>query len=269
MSSRRPVLRRMLQFSLRTFLVLLTAGCIWLGLKTEKVRRQRYLVRMVNNLGGELAYDYQYQWGPVQLGTPPTPPGPKLLRSVLGDDYFADLVSVQVKNVAEQDIARIAKQKSLRHLSVSSGVGDESLESISRLRHLERLELYGGRFTGAGFDRLSALPKLRALVIGNMGLSEESARSIGRLVHLEQLSLEHTRLASKHLKCLTGLRNLTSLDLSGTLVGDEGLTALYELKQLKTVRLDGTMVTARGIKKLQAALPDAEVSSVVVGHGIF
>ena len=269
MSGSRPTKRRVLQFSLRTFLVLLTAGCIWLGLKTEKVRKQRQLVRMVKSSAGEIEYDYQYEQSPYQASSPTPPPGPKLLRMVLGDDYFTDLVSVSIKNVAEQDVARIAKQKTLRHLSVSGGVGDESLESISQLSRLERLELYGGRFSGAGIDRLAKLARLRSLVIGDTGLSEDAARSIGRLTKLEQLSLQNTRLASRQVQHLKGLHNLTSLDLSGTLVGDEGLAALYDLKGLKVVRLDGTMATAKGIEKLQAALPSTQISSMVVGHGFF
>ena len=247
----------------------MTAGCIWLGLKTERVRKQRQTVFLVKSFGGETAYDYQYAQSPYQTGGPNPPPGPKLLRALLGDDYFADLVSVEIKNVSDIDVQRIAAQTTLRHLSVAGGCSDDSLAAISELTDLESLAIDGGRFTAAGFDRLSKLTGLRTLALSNQALSDASVRSIGRLVTLQSLSLQNSRLASKQVCHLTSLRNLSSLDLSGTLVGDEGLDALHELKGLKVIRLDGSMATAKGIDKLQAALPNAQVSSMVVGRGFF
>lgn len=258
--------RRLLQFSLRTVLVLLTAGCIWLGLKTEQVRRQRQLVRLVKNSGGELAYDYQYEQSPYQANTPP---GPKLLRNVLGDDFFSKLVMVSLRGVSDTDVHYVAKQSTLRHLSIAGGVSDEALESVSQLKRLETLELYGGRFTGSGLDQLSKLRQLRRLTIADTGLSEESARSIGRLSQLEQLSLRNTRLGSKALRHFKGLSNLRTLDLSGTFVGDECLETLVQLNQLRILTLDGTMVTSQGLEKLHGALPNTEVSSMVIGRGFF
>jgi hypothetical protein len=270
MPDRRPTKRRLFQFSLRTALVLLTAACIGLGLETESVRQQRQLVRIVESFGGEAIYDYQYDANDDPFAdTEDSPPGPKLLRAVLGDDYFADLVSVRIEGVADLDVARIAAQTTLRHLSITGGIGDEALESIAKLSRLERLELYGGRFSGAGLDRLANLPRLRRLTIGNMALTDEAARSIGRLTGLEQLSLENTRLASRHAQHLKNLRHLISLDLSGTLVGDEGLAALYELKELKSVDLDGTMATPKGIEKLQKELPGASITLQRFRHGRF
>lgn len=263
----RPTKRRIFQYSLRTALVLLTAACIALGLKTEGVRRQRQLVRIVESSHGHAIYDYQYDEDDPFAD--PSPPGPKLLRAVLGDDYFADLVSISVEGLADEDVARIAKQTTLRHLSISGGIGDEALESIAHLSRLEKLNLHGGRFSAAGLDRLANLPRLRALTIGETALTDLAARSIGRLTRLEQLSLENTRLASRQVQHFKNLRHLLSLDLSRTLVGDEGLAVLHELKELKFVELNGTMATPKGIKQLQKALPEATISSQGFGRGTF
>lgn len=267
MTDRRPTKRRIFQYSLRSALVLLTAACVALGLKTESVRKQRQLVRIVESYGGDAIYDYQYDADDPFVDAEASPPGPKLLRAVLGDDYFADLVSVRIERVADLDVARIAKQKTLRHLSISGGIGDEALESIGQLSRLEKLELNGGRFSAAGLGRLANLPRLRALTIAGTALTDEAARSIGHLTRLEQLSLENSRLASRQVKHLKSLRQLISLDLSGTLVGDEGLEALYDLKDLKFITLDGTMATPKGIEQLQKALPEAEVSSQKFRYG--
>lgn len=270
MFPRRSSKRRLLQFSLRTFLVLLTAGCIWLGLKTEKVRAQRRTVRLVKSYGGKAVYDYQYTYDPLQPGTLPTPPGPKPLRMLLGDDYFADLASIEMANIADTDLRWISEQTTLRRLLVSGAFSDDGLEAVSRLGDLEVLEISGGRFSGSGLDRLSNLSRLRLLSLNDLSLSDDATRSIGRLTRLESLSLANSRIGSKQVGHLKGLDQLKSLDLSGTQVGDEGLAALPGLKTLRTLRLSGSMVSDKGIAKLQTALPNIQIEhSIAVGRGFY
>ena len=259
--------RRLLQYSLRTFLILLTAMCLWLGSKTERVRMQRRTVRLVKQMGGETAFDYEYNEDP--FAPPKSPPGPAPLRMVLGDDYFAELVSVRVEKIADIDVPHVTAPPTLRHLSLTGGITDNGIDTICRLTNLESLELDGGRFTSAGLARLSELHDLRSLAINNTPISEEGARQIGRLSGLERLSLANTRLTSKLVHHLNHLEKLSALDLSGTLVGDEGLEDLSPLRQLKEIRLDGSMVSNEGIKKLHVALPNAQISSMTYGRGMF
>ena len=49
------------------------------------------------------------------------------------------------------------------------------------------------------------------------------------------------------------------LELSDTDISDAGLEHLRALKGLKDVYLDGTKVTQKGVKQLQAALPNCGV----------
>jgi hypothetical protein len=269
MSKQPRAKRRWWQYSLRTFLILLTALCLWLGSKTEGVRKQRHTVRLVKSMGGESAFDYEYDEDASAATTPKSPPGPAPLRMLLGDDYFAELVLVRVSSVSDDDVRLVTEQPTIRHLSVTGGITDDGLESICRLARLESLELHQGRVTGAGIAKLSALTRLRSLAINDMSISEEAARQIGRLITLERLSLANTRLTSKLVRHLNRLGKLSTLDLSGTLVGDEGLQDLSPLGQLKLIRLDGSMASPEGIKKLQGALPDAQISSMTFGGGMF
>jgi hypothetical protein len=218
-------------------------------------------------MGGETAFDYEYTEDPS--AAPKSPPGPALLRIVLGDDYFAKLVLVRLEKVSDVDIGHVTQPTTIRHLSLTGAITDDSIDSICRLTNLESLELSGVRFTGAGLAKLSDLPHLRSLAINNTPVSQESARQIGRLTGLERLSLANTRLTSKLVRHLSHLEKLATLDLSGTLVGDEGVEDLSSLRQLKEIRLEGSMVSKEGIKKLQAALPSAQISSMAFGGGMF
>ena len=61
--------RRWFQFSLRTLMVLVTVLCVWLGLVSERARKQREAVAAIEALGGWVWYDYQ--------NSGQEPPGPK------------------------------------------------------------------------------------------------------------------------------------------------------------------------------------------------
>ncbi len=267
MSNTFPAKRRLLQYSLRTFLILLTTMCLWLGSKTERVRTQRRIVRLVKEMGGEAVFDYEYSDDPAAPPNPP--PGPAPLRMFLGNDYFAELVSVRLEKVTDVDVGQVGEATTLRHLSISGGITDKAMDTICRLTNLESLRLDAGRVTGGGLAKLSELPHLRSLAISNMPISAEGARQVGRLTGLERLSLANTRLTSKLVRHLGHLDKLSTLDLSRTLVGDEGLEDLSQLHHLELIQLEGSMVSNDGIRKLQAALPNAQISSMAFGKGAF
>lgn len=81
--------RRRIQFSLRTFFVLITALAVWLGLIVVRIREQREAVRQVERIGGRVIYDWQQ---PGRLNRKPN--GPEWLRRVIGDDYFQTVEGV-------------------------------------------------------------------------------------------------------------------------------------------------------------------------------
>lgn len=75
--------RRWFQYSLRSFLILVTALAIWLGVVVNRAREQREAVKAIEALGGFAQYDWQY----IEPSTD-EPPGPAWLRRIVGDDAF-------------------------------------------------------------------------------------------------------------------------------------------------------------------------------------
>ena len=65
----------------------------WLETEMKQARKQRAAVDWIEKAGGSVFYDYQ----PDPSGDIPAakPPGPAWLRKLLGDDYFADVTSVE------------------------------------------------------------------------------------------------------------------------------------------------------------------------------
>ncbi len=85
--------RRWLRFSLRTFLIVLTILCVWLGWYLHRVEQQRAAVRWVRENGGAVRYDYEFDSDDKFIDAS-QPPVPKWLVDMLGVDYFVSVVSV-------------------------------------------------------------------------------------------------------------------------------------------------------------------------------
>jgi len=59
--------RRWLRYSLRTFLVVLTVFCVWLGALVYRVNKQREAVQWVKDHGGEVYYEFEVEY---EIGEP-------------------------------------------------------------------------------------------------------------------------------------------------------------------------------------------------------
>ena len=71
--------RRLLRFSVRTLLIVLTIGCFALGWKVELARKQREAVGWVREMGGRATYSYELRRAlpanPLASAEPPGPSG--------------------------------------------------------------------------------------------------------------------------------------------------------------------------------------------------
>lgn len=58
--------RRWFQYSLRSFLVVVTALAVWLGVVVNRAREQREAVKAIEALGGSVMYDWHFFETPEQ-----------------------------------------------------------------------------------------------------------------------------------------------------------------------------------------------------------
>ena len=96
--------RRWLQYSLRTFFVLLTVLCVWLGWLTYKANEQRKAVEWVREMGGTVFYNYGFD----EDGHEADAPGPKWLREMLGREFLDQVVSVGFSTTQVSDVTPMA-----------------------------------------------------------------------------------------------------------------------------------------------------------------
>lgn len=112
--------RRWLQFRLRTIFVLLTILGLWLGVQANRAQRQRRAVDAILDRGGQVQYDYEFDEDghEIWLAEPPEPPGPKWLRTLVGDDYFRTVVDVTFRTATDADMEGLAALTDLIELDL-------------------------------------------------------------------------------------------------------------------------------------------------------
>lgn len=125
-----PRRRRFLRVSLRTLLVLLTIGCVWLGWKVNKAQKQRAAVAWVEEMGGEVGYEY--------IGDSYDPPARAWLEDFIGVDFFLSVDTVFLYNSSVSDLTPLARFPNLTYLAIiDTNVTDaKPLLTLKRLKHL-------------------------------------------------------------------------------------------------------------------------------------
>ena len=139
---------RWYQYSLRSLLLLMLvvsivmSGISWLTTTMRRARRQREAAVAVEWLGGTVVYDFQLDESgkEIQGAEPPDPIG---LRRYLGDDFFVNVVRVNLN---------------------STKVTDAELEQLKGLTQLKVLELGGTKVTDEGVKKLQqAFPNCKII----------------------------------------------------------------------------------------------------------
>ena len=189
--------RRWLRYSMRGMLLLVTLSGIWLGVLVKRANDQRKSVDAVKELGGSILYDFQMTGDSMyDYDKDAELPGPDLLRDLIGIDYFADVVGVDLDKTSTDDLAPLSALGSLKFLSLDgtsvsdltplSGLGDlqklwvaetsvSDLTPLSGMRELQ--ELYLGDTLVSDLTPLAGLNNLRMLYLDGTSLSDLASLS--------------------------------------------------------------------------------------------
>jgi hypothetical protein len=116
----------------------------------ERARSQHAAVEAIEASGGSVMYDFE-------LRDMAEPPGPRWLRSLIGDDYF-----MRVEFVLFWD----------------PETTDEHLRLLRSLHRVRRLHLDSTRITDAGLSQLKHLSDLEFLTLTGTDISSEAKREL-------------------------------------------------------------------------------------------
>ena len=261
---------RWLRFSLRTFFVLLTLLCIWLGLQVNAARRQREARAAIVKGGGTIGYEYQkvpkssYPGG-YDIDYSIGPPTPEWLRHLFGDDFFCNVISVgsydrRIPAVFDwrlfsqlpklEVVALTNVQMASENQTTQRRVNDSDLKALKSLSRLRSLYIMESDIDGSGFASLHNLDRVN-IFLYKSSVDDAGLQEIAEIPTIKRFCTDSQLITDVGLKYLQRLKNLEILYLNGAPITNAGLQYLERLSNLKELSLNGTKVTDDGLEHLQ------------------
>ena len=142
------------------------AICLWLGWFVNRVNQQRQTVQWVTELGGFVRYDYENPLRIAEL------PGPDWLRNLIGIDYFANVVMVDLSGAQVNDLTPLANLKNLETLYLS----DTPVSDVKPLANLTKLKRLILNTQVSDVTPLTNLKNLKILKPNNALMGPELAK---------------------------------------------------------------------------------------------
>ncbi len=152
--------RTYLRFSVRGLIVIVMVIGGWLGWIVRSARIQRDAVAAIENAGGSVSYDWEWNNGKGIPGG--TAWAPRWLVDLIGVDYFGHVT----------DVIPGMKNLSLLNL-MSTKITDAGLAHLKGLTNLREVYLDDTRVTGSGERKRRSLP---SLVVFSRNISVEDPR---------------------------------------------------------------------------------------------
>ncbi len=219
--------RRRWQITLRSAMLLVLVVAIWLGREIKVARDQGAAVEAIRAYGGHVIYDYELVNGVPTPGREPA--APRWLRARLGDDFFREVVVVNLCHDAD-DVSTVE----------SSPTRDAEVVSwLRKLPGLTLLAIRGAQATDATIVNIRGMRRLESLQItGADRLTDAGAETIGSMTSLKHLVVTHSRLTDRGLERIAGLHQLVSLYYTQNHATDRGLAAISRLSRLEYLYFD-------------------------------
>ncbi|MGA2797346.1 MAG: hypothetical protein ABSE63_07210 [Thermoguttaceae bacterium] len=253
--------RRWYQYSLRTLLIFVTlfaVACSWLAVKMQQAKRQRKAVDAIRKHSGEIFYDNDKydNYGRFY----PQAISHSGLYKILGNDFFANVYLVKIRDYPKADLKSIAEFSHLKMLWIEgSRINDDGLEDLRFFTQLKSLCLADAEISSSGLKHLKELPQLEELYLQNNAITDDGLKYLQDLSQLQLLRLDKTAITDNGLKTLKKISHLQTLFLNGTKITDAGLENLKDFGQLTTLGIRQTIITYAAIRDLQKALPNLKI----------
>jgi hypothetical protein len=241
--------RRWFQFGFGTLLLVVTLCAIWFARIAYLARQQRDAIRLIESLGGSVAFDHNYEEASE-------PPWPQWLRVWLGEEYFRRVNGVAL---------------------VSEDFTDEGLATLASLGDLKVLRFHSSKITDGGIAKLRGCKGLESLEVRWAGMTDGGMAHIGSLKNLKELRLENTRVTDEGLRYLTELPQLFELMIGNYAphaadelpeevqqgrysapITDVGLEAIAKIPILTSLSLTWCRETSAGLARFSEARPNVK-----------
>jgi hypothetical protein len=200
---------RMTLKTMFVFVAFLSVASAMSAAKLRTKQRERAAILAIQMQGGFVAYDWQlHNLHAKSFLEERSAPGPRWLRAILRDDFFAAAAIV--------------------HFDSPDKGRDADLAFLDALPHVVDLRLTTGRVTQRGLKRVAELP-LRRLVMRQVSVADNAWKQLAFATSLKELYIAKCDLCDADLQCLSRLSKLETLRLTKTGVSKAASESLQRL----------------------------------------
>lgn len=157
--------------------------------------------------------------------------------------------------ISNSSLQYLSGLKSVKKLELAyAELPDADLKYVDQLPNLTGLNVSGSEFSGTAVARVQRLNRLKELSVSEItnGIHQLLNQLEGQ-TELGGLSVRQCKLTDRDLESIVKIPNLHYLDLTDNPgITDRGVSLLPSLSQLNEVRLEGCTVTPHSIPALQA-----------------
>ena len=157
----------------------------WRAQLARGVDERQAMMQAIARLGGRFSLDTDF------IDAPNYGP-PQWLRSLIGEEYFSNIVSVNLgtTSISDEMVRDLSRLKHLQSLGIwHTRFDDDSLTSLARLRELETLDISQTDVTDEGLKQLRQFSSVRVLVIGGEQLTDSGLEPLKQMSQLTLLCI--------------------------------------------------------------------------------
>jgi hypothetical protein len=166
-----------------------------------------------------------------------------------------------LEKITGRKLGQLVGLSKLETLVLSNCENLKSVDQLTGLEGLRRLELKTSGMRNRSLESLKGLTRLQMLDLASCRLTDEGLALLKPLGGLETLDLRSNMITNAGLENLKGLDNLQDLKLGGNQKIDiNSIFALKQLPKLRKLQLEGTGVGEQQLRQFKEELPDVTVS---------
>lgn len=209
--------------NLKLMFALMTIVGIALSMFSEHVSiavRQRRIVELVSQLGGEVQYHNHGSNDPYWLRTRSGWILPKWIIGVCGREFFQDVWTVSMSGFRDTEISEtsLLPLNGIESISVgASSLSDQGTVTlatkIGQLDRLTELCIFEAHVSDETITQLQKLPILKTLIFSNCDFAPDALRQIAHIKSIEFVRMDQCNPKLMDLKKLEGLPNLKTIAL--------------------------------------------------------
>ncbi len=183
--------RRGFPFSVRSFLILLTAFAVVLAVIANRAREQREAVAAIERAGGAVLY-----YGRLNVKYLELDYDQNFLFHLL---HTATCTTITSEELTDDICVEVARLPHLRMITFNGPITDVGLAELTALRKVELLKLDGTQITDAGVSHLQRMKSLYLLDLGQTPVTDANLRELARLTKLRELCISRRGVTAKGL----------------------------------------------------------------------